>query len=217
MALSAEPTRRHEQYEILSMEPEPVQAQVYELLHEVVAFLQHEFPVRVISTFLSPLGLGLFQLENPIQRETLLDASPFRFGQSLIHVQRHDEAKNFRACAYIRESWIMFLSFPLDYQLLDFIKAAVAPFGRLITWIEGPNKSRVLVKCLLLSLNRVLRSISVSQGSLVGGMGRSWYVPVFILNGHFPDDFPPEEDPVPFDGNPHLAHDLVHNANPNAP
>lgn len=111
----------------------------------------------------------------------------------------------------------MFLSFPLDYQLLDFIKAAVAPFGRLITWIEGPNKSRVLVKCLLLSPNRVVRSISVSQGSLVGGMGRSWSVPVFILNGHFPDDFPPEEDPVPFDGNPHPAHDLVHNANSNAP
>lgn len=104
MVLGAEPTRRHEQYEILSMEPEPAQAQVYELLHEVVAFLQHEFPVRVISAFPSPLGLGLFQLENPIQRETLLDASPFWFGQSLIHVQRHDEAKNFRACAYIRES-----------------------------------------------------------------------------------------------------------------
>jgi hypothetical protein len=50
MALGAEPTRCHEQYAILSTEPEPVQ-QVHELIHEVVAFLQHEFPVRVISAF----------------------------------------------------------------------------------------------------------------------------------------------------------------------
>jgi len=173
--------------------------------------------VRVVSAFPSPLGLGLFQFENPIQRECLLDASPFQFGQTLIHVQKHDEARNFRACPYIRESWIMFLGFPLDYQLLDFIKAAVAPFGRLITWLEGSNKSRVLAKCLLLSPNRVPRSIIVSQGSLIGRMGRSWTLPTYILNGHFPDGFPHEEDPVPFDGNPYPPNAQVNQANPNAP
>jgi len=99
MALGAEPARRHEQYAILSMEPEPVQEQVHELLHEVVAFLQHEFPVRVVSAFPSPLGLGLFQLENPIKRETLLDASPFQFGQSLIHVQPHSEGELDHVCS----------------------------------------------------------------------------------------------------------------------
>ena len=30
---------------------------------------------------------------------------------------------------------------------------------------------------------------------MIGGMGRSWTVPVFILNGHFPDAFPADEDP----------------------
>ena len=217
MALGSEPTHHHEQYAILAMEPEQPQDQAQEIIHEVVAFLQHEFPVRVVSAFPSPLGLGLFQFENPIQRECLLDASPFQFGQTLIHVQKHDEARNFRACPYIRESWIMFLGFPLDYQLLDFIKAAVAPFGRLITWLEGSNKSRVLAKCLLLSPNRVPRSIIVSQGSLIGRMGRSWTLPTYILNGHFPDGFPHEEDPVPFDGNPYPPNAQVNQANPNAP
>lgn len=37
-------------------------------------------------------------------------------------------------------------------------------------------------------------------------MGRSWSVPVYILDGHFPDAFPAEEDPVPFDGEPHPEH-----------
>ena len=49
----------------------------------------------------------------------------------------------------------------------------------------------------------VPRSLVISQGTLLGGMGRSWLVPVFILNGHFPDGFPQNEEPVPFDGNPH--------------
>jgi hypothetical protein len=36
----------------------------------------------------------------------------------------------------------MFLGFPLDFQSMDFIKASVAPFGRLLRWYEGPNKSK---------------------------------------------------------------------------
>jgi len=107
-------------------------AEVLELLQEVTDFLQHEFPVRVLSAFPSPLGLGLFQFENPVQRECLLDASPIQFGQRLLLVQKHDEARNLKACPYIREGWIMFLGFPLDYQLPEFVRAAIVPFGRLL-------------------------------------------------------------------------------------
>jgi hypothetical protein len=38
-------------------------------------------------------------------------------------------------------------------------------------------------------------------------------MPVFMLNGHFPDDFLQDEDPVPMDGNPHPAHGEVLHAN----
>ena len=110
----------------------------------------------------------------------------------------------------------MFLGFPLDYQLLDFVKAAVAPFGHLISWLEGPNKSRVLTRSLVLTPERVPRSLIVSQGSLLGGTMRSWSVPVFILDGHFPDAFPPNEDPVPMDGLPHPLNGQVQDGNPNA-
>ena len=40
-------------------------------------------------------------------------------------------------------------------------------------------------------------------------MGRSWAVSVYILNGQFPDAFPADEDPVPFDGEPHPEQPLV--------
>lgn len=41
---------------------------------------------------------------------------------------------------------------------------------------------------------------------MLGGLGRSWQVLVYILNGNFPDVFRGEEDPVPFDGEAHPEH-----------
>lgn len=59
------------------------------------------------------------------------------------------------------------------------------------------------------ALIRIPRSLIVSRGTLIGGMGRSWTVPVYLLNGHFPDAFPADEDPVPFDGEAHPEHPPV--------
>ena len=80
VALGGEPPRRHEQFAILALELEPTQQQIPDLLHEVFDFLQQDFPVRVLSAFPSPLGLGLYQFESQVQRESLLDASPIQFG-----------------------------------------------------------------------------------------------------------------------------------------
>lgn len=179
-------------------------------------FLEHDFPVWVVSAFPSPLGLGRFQFEDTTQRENLLDASPLNFGQWVITVRRHDEARNFRSCAYIRQCWIMLLGFPLDFQSVDFVRASVAPFGRFLRWYEGPNKSRLLAKCLILSPDCVPRNVVVSHGTTLGGSDRSWSVPVYMLNGQFPDGFPADEDPVPFDGNPHPVNGDVLHANPDA-
>jgi hypothetical protein len=73
----------------------------------------------------------------------------------------------------------------------------------------------VLVQCLVLSPDRVPRSLVVSQGTLPVGNGRSWSVPTYLLDGQFPDDFPPDEHPVPDNGIPHPLNGVVHNINPN--
>ena len=114
-------------------------------LEDIIEFLQLQFSVRVVSTFPSPFGIGLFEFQNPVQHASLLDASPIEIDFGILSVHKHDEVGNLKACPYTKENWIMFLGFPLDYQTQDFIKAAVAPFGRLLRWYEGPNKSRVLV------------------------------------------------------------------------
>ena len=107
----------------------------------------------------------------------------------------------------------MFLAFLLDYHNLTFIKAAVAPFGRLLNWFEGPNKSLVPAHCLVLTPERVPHSVVISHGTVLGGNGRSWSVLVFILDGQFPDAFPGDEDHVPVGGNPHPEQGQVNQAN----
>lgn len=100
----------------------------------------------------------------------------------------------------------MFLAFPLNYHKDLYIRAVVAPFARLLEWYKYENRSCILVQALVLSPDRVPRSLVVSCGTLIGGMGRSWLVPVYILNGHFPDAFPANEDLAPMDGEPHPEH-----------
>jgi hypothetical protein len=71
------------------------------------------------------------------------------------------------------------------------------------------------VRYLVLALERVPHSLVVSQATTLGGMGRSWTVPTFILGGHLPDVMSADEDPIPRDGNPHPAHGARMVGNPN--
>ena len=146
----------------------------------------------------------------------MLDISPIDVNEnSVLRIVKHDEAINLRVCQYNRECWIMFLAFPLDCQLEGFMQATVAPFGKMLNLHQGPNKSRTLVHCLILAPERVPRSVVVSRGTSIGGQGRSWSVPTFILGGNFPGGMPGDEDPIPADGNPHPAHGVPLAGNPN--
>ena len=68
---------------------------------------------------------------------------------------------------------------------------------------------------LILAPERVPRSVVVSRGTSIGGQGRSWSVPTFILGGNFLGGMPSDEDPIPADGNPHPAHGVPLAGNPN--
>lgn len=211
VALGGEPTREHEDFAIVTLDPMPEDPdQLHPMLGFVSNFLEQDQNVCITAGFLSPLGLGLIKLRTVAQRDRLVRNSPFIMGHNhVVRVVKHDEGINARSCAYTRVVWLMFLAFPLDFQKDIYIRAAVAPFGRLLEWYSDENKSRILAQALVLSPDRIPRSLIVSRGTLIGGMGRSWTVPVYILNGHFPDAFPAVEDPVPFDGEPHLEQQPV--------
>lgn len=61
------------------MEPPPHPMHARVALTDVVNFLEAHFPVRVLSSFLSPLGLGLVEFGSTVQRQCLLDISPIDF------------------------------------------------------------------------------------------------------------------------------------------
>lgn len=77
-------------------------------------------------------------------------------------------------------------------------------FGTVLTWTNNDNyKSRVLVRCSVLHINKIPRSVIVCKPGLVGAAGQSWSVPVFVMNSQHNDQLPADEDLVPQDGNPH--------------
>lgn len=218
VALGGEPMREHEDYAIVTMEPMPAEAnQLMPTLDLVVQFLEDNQRVHIDTHHLSPLGLGLIKVHSVVQRDQLVRNSPMNFGPSVIRVVNHDEGINSRFYSYTRLAWIMFLAFPLDFQKDVYVKAAVAPYGRVLAWYTDANKSRILARVLLLSPNRAPRSLIVSRGSMLGGLGRSWAGLVYILNGNFPDEFLGEEDLVPFDSEPHPEHGPIMGANPQHP
>lgn len=137
-----------------------------------------------------------------------------------ITLEHHDRGLNLRDCPFARTCWVLFLCFPLDFQSRNYIEQAVNIFGTVLTWTNNDNyKSRVLVRCSVLHVSKIPRSVIVCKPRLVGGAGQSWLVPVFVLNSQNNDQLPADEDPIPQDGNPHplpeqqqnLQHDFWEN------
>jgi hypothetical protein len=99
VAIGGEPPRRHEEYAIVSLEPPPHPAHARVTLAYVVNLLQQNFPVRVLSSFLSPLGLGLLEFGSAVQRQSMLDISPIDVNDNIVlRIVKHDEAINLRSC-----------------------------------------------------------------------------------------------------------------------
>lgn len=92
------------EYAIVSTVPSPHPMHARVALTDVVNFLEAHFLVRVIPSFLSPLGLGLLEFGSSVQRQSLLDISPIDFDEvSFLRIVKHDEAGNLRFCPYTRE------------------------------------------------------------------------------------------------------------------
>lgn len=97
------------------------------------------------------------------------------------------------------------LGFPLDYIEDRYIEAALSGFAKLLQWVDTPgDRARVMVECMYDSVLAVPRSLVLKLGVEWGGEGRSWTVPVYVLNNDFLDVVPGDEDePPPNNENPH--------------
>lgn len=115
-----------------------------------------------------------------------------------IVVEEHDRGINLRNCHFTRTCWVMFLAFPLDFQTRDMISQAVGHFGAMVTWTSNTRcKSRLLLRCKVTLVTRILRSLLICEGSPVGDNGSSWSVPLFVLSSQQNDDWAGDEDQIP--------------------
>ena len=156
-----------------------------------------------------PFGLGVFKLVDTLHADTAVGLT-FEVDEiTTVTFVRHDHAKNMRLASFGRETWILMLGFPLDYQTNFYINRAVEDFGLLSVWHQPRrNLNSVLAKVWLVHPKFVPKSIVVTQ---LGGARHSWSVPVYMLrssdwNAHVHDVPPPPEDPEPEGGNPHPMH-----------
>lgn len=94
--------------------------------------------------------------------------------QFVLRFVNRDNTSTFRNSPPIRESWVMFLDFPLDLQTDRIVDKVVGTFGRLLRWSSGPCfRGRVLAKAIFSMVEEVPSKIVIKKYSSFGGVGRS--------------------------------------------
>ncbi|KAM0930964.1 hypothetical protein ACQ4PT_000663 [Festuca glaucescens] len=128
----AAPPKRHESWVIAQVAPRPEGAEIDEVLNQVHDHIEQHLHWDVVSFAESAVGLGLFHMADSAIRDLLVAQPPHELGHGrMLSFVRHDEGENFRATVYTRLSWLMMLNMPFDYRTEEFIRDAVAKFGKM--------------------------------------------------------------------------------------
>jgi len=148
-----------------------------------------EIEVRKNVLYFAPHlhGVGIYQLRDPCQRDTLVVTSPHWIGGHEVRFVKHDETPmNVCNSPYTRKSWLLLLGYPLDFKDPLILKQVCSVFGQLLFWNSSDHsRARVLVKVMIDNPLEVPRSLVIKHGKELNGTGRSWTVPVYIFNSEF--------------------------------
>lgn len=202
-----DPPLNHDRYAPVLVNP-PVPDHRKEFwLAEVCRINREDLELEVLDDFVYLIGIGCIALADAVIREFLIREGPQALtDDSTYTLTPHDEGLNMRMPAFEYEVWIMFLVFPLDYQTENCVHKAVSNFGKLLMWPRPRyKKARVLVEVHIKDVGEVPHSLIVTRLGMLPGLGRSWSVPVYVLNGRhtIPHLVGTEEDPPQLNASPH--------------
>ena len=211
------PDRQHEEYAIAIVEPAPLPEEALIFRNMVSDFVVNNLGRAVLDAQPWIQGVGLFRFNSPFARQALVDHPPFDLGNDrFVRFVPHDEGINFRAIQAFHRGWVMIVGIPLDYRRTQYIADAISTFGRFHHWHQDdPLLVRTLAYFSFPATTLVPRDVVYREFADFGGSRISWSAPIYIFSADFADILPPDEDPMPFDGNPHPlpGHLQFHNHN----
>ncbi|XP_052133792.1 uncharacterized protein LOC127752454 isoform X2 [Oryza glaberrima] len=199
LIITDDPPKRHEGIAVAVLEPPPPPKQYEHFLHIVVEYVQNTLGFHVLDTSRHASEFAYVHIASPVLRDALVLGGPYVVNeQFVLRFVNHDNTSTCQNSPPVRESWVMFLDFPLDLQTDSIVDKAVGTFGRLLHWSNGPRfRGRVLAKAILSMVEEVPSKIVIKKYTSFGGVGRSWTILVFVLNGDFADVQPIDEDLPP--------------------
>jgi hypothetical protein len=111
-----------------------------------------------------PFGLGVYTFPDTITADAVAGLTYELDEVTTINFVKHNGAKNMRLTTFGRETWLLYLGFPLDYQTTQYIHSVVEDFGLLSIW-DNPrgNKKFVLVKAWIVDPKFVPKSLVMHQ------------------------------------------------------
>lgn len=131
------PTKRHEDFMAVLVEPQPPEGSIQDLIHQVVHIINHQYRFQVVRTIRFPLALCLVQLTSEVSRDALLAGDPMVLnnGDFNARIVCPDNLDNRRNYPFSREGWIMILGIPPDFRNESHIERVVNTFRKLVAGI----------------------------------------------------------------------------------
>ncbi|XBI96381.1 hypothetical protein VPH35_032670 [Triticum aestivum] len=155
-----------------------------------------------------PFGQAFVCFNSVAERDLLVDSGPHRHDDIHYIFQKHTQGLNWRKFHLDREVWLLLVGFPADLRCIHELANSVRSFGKMCVWDRVKSSdAAVLIKVYVDALKEIPASIVVSSDKKEG---ESWTCPVIIIHDSPVGEGPPEEDPIPVDGNPHPRPDDDH-------
>lgn len=172
---------------------------VWQVIGEFVTEVKHLAFSKICPC---PFGQAYVRFNSPFDRDAMVLQSPHLFGDVHVVFQHHNQGLNWRNLALNRDIWALLVGFPFGKREIHELANAVRSFGKLLLWDRVRSyKATLVVKIRVEELRDVPASIVMGESKDLSS--ESWTVHVVIVQQENLGGGPPNEDPVPADGNLH--------------
>lgn len=199
----------NEDLAIVSILPMPVGEVPFTNIREILGeFLTVTKRVGFRSITPCPFGQAFVRFNSVADRDLLVNRGPHRHDDIHYVFEKHNQSMNWKKIHLDREVWLQLIGFPADLRCIHELANSVRSFGKMVMWDRAKSTdAAVLIKVYVDTVKDVPASIVISADK---NKGESWTCPVVIIHENPIGEGPPEEDPIPEDGNPHPRPDEEH-------